>query len=427
MSDRFCVVCHTKPGPVCDDDLAAMTTMLTDLPRRLRQLATALVPGQAEPRERATRPGAAHAPLPARLNALSLVGPGTSEITVRLNPLVRHWSVTRTVQVQTHVAGLARMVEAKVTDWFHETVTGPDGRPVLVPEDDQIGTVPPREWLDAQVRRWRVHFSHTVPRRTLRSSPVSHAHMSGRHHTLLRVPDGQRILAFLAAAATVGGDYQRATHYGLLGYQEPAQRSLDPLLDDIERRFGQSPREWAVEQDVRYLTTWLAAASAAPELDIAEFGAQLRALHAEISQSLGETPEQQWIGRCPAFILEEHPDQDTGDERVAVRRPCGAGLWQDTTAMAAQTQCPRCRSVFDVRGPGAVHSAREIRRVWPLDRRRRYSAADIDILRRPTCPNDGQKVTVAWKDVTGTRDEQRWWTPTSTSCPHGCDEARRIL
>lgn len=427
MTDQTCVVCHNNPGPVCDDDQAAMTKMLTALPRRLRQLATALLPGQTEPGERVAAPGKVHAPLPARLDALSLVGPGTSEITVRLNPLVRHWSAKRTVLVQTHVAGLAKVVEVEVTDWFHETVTGPDGRPVLVPEDDQVGTVPPREWLDAQVRRWRACFGHKVPPRTLASSHGSRTHLSGRHRTLLRVPGGDRVLAFLLAAAKVGGDWQRSAHFGLLGYQEPAERSLDPLLDDIERRFGEAPKELTVEWDVQYLATWLAAACEVPELDIAEFAAQLRALHAEIGRALGETPDQQWIGRCPAFIVEELPPEEEDGEPVVRRRPCGAGLWQDNASFTAQVQCPRCSSVHDTRGPGAAHTAREIRRVWPLDRRRRYSAADIDQLRMPKCPTCSERVRVQWKDVTGTRDRQRWWTPESASCDTGCDDARRVL
>ncbi|MER5608246.1 hypothetical protein AB0F93_00550 [Micromonospora tulbaghiae] len=434
MPEQTCVVCHSKPGPVCDDDQAALTRMLTALPQRLRQLSTALLPGQTEPGERVAAPGKVTAPLPARLDALSIVGPGTSEITVRLNPLVRHWSAKRRVSVQTHVAGRVSVTEVEVTDWFHETVIGPDGRPVLVPEDDQVGTVPPREWLDSQVRRWRAHFGHAVPNRTVPARPAPTTHLSGRHRTLLRVRGGDRVLAFLLAAAKVGSDWQRAAHFGLLGYQEPAERSLDPLLDDIERRFGEPPRDLAVAWDVNYLTTWLAAAAEVPELDIADFAAQLRTLHAEIGRALGETPDQQWIGRCPTFIADIPPIgfDDNGDPLMpelaeVKRRPCGAGLWQDNTQFAAQVQCPRCHTLHDTRGPGAATLAREIRRVWPLDRRRRYTATDIDVLRVPKCPACGERVRVDWKEVTGTRDKQRTWTPSTVSCPTGCDDARRVM
>lgn len=431
-----CVVCHAKPGPVCDDDLAALIKMLKALPRRLSQLTTALLPGQHEGGERVTTSSKVTAPLPARLDALSLVGPGTSEITVRLNPLVRHWSTRRTVQVTTHVAGRVAIRDVDVVEWFHEQVLGPDGKPVLVPEDDQVGIVPPREWLDAQVRRWRVHFGHKVPPRTMQRQPLSRTHLSGFHTTLLRIAGGDRVLAFLAAAAKVGADYQRAAHFGLLGYQEPAERSLDPLLDDIERRFGEAPRELAVGWDVQYLATWLPqACDAADELDIADFAAQLRALHAEIGRALGETPDQQWIGRCPAFIAEVEPLQRDEDGNVVMqetaeevrRRPCGAGLWQDNNAFSAQVQCPRCATLHDTRGPGAVRTAREIRRVWPVDRRRRYNADDIDRLVVPKCAGCASRVRVAWKEVTGTRDKQRWWSPTSTSCDNGCVEAGRLM
>jgi hypothetical protein len=419
---ELCVVCHAQPGPVCPDDQKAIDKQLTALPQRLAQLATALIPGQAEAGERVAVSNHVHAGLPLRVDALSLLAAGTSEITVRLHPLVRHWSAKRKVLVTTHVVGHARTVEVEVTDWFHEAVIGADGRPVLVPaDDDQVGPVPPREWLDQQVRQWRSHFGHHVPARTLLPRRDLSAHLPGAYRTLLSIPGGERALAFLAAAHTVGSTHARLAHFGLLGYEDPGARSLDPVLDEIERRSGPASVPYAVQWDIDYLRTWLAKACGETALDLGAFAAQLHALHAEIGRVLGDTPDQQWIGRCPSFIAE----LDSDGEETGRKKPCGGSLWAER--FAAQTVCPRCGMTWDVRGSGGAGTAREIRRVWPVDRRRRYTAADIDRLTAPKCPGCGKRVKIEWREVTGTRDKERTWQPTNTSCSSGCDEARRVV
>lgn len=411
---NLCVVCHAQQGPVCPADQEAIDRQLVDLPRRLAAVAGQLMPKPAESGERVAISTHIHTKPPLDVNALSLLGPGTSEVTVRLHPLIRHWSAKRKVLVTTHVVGHAREVQVEVTDWFHEAVIGADGRPVLVPaDDDQIGTVPPREWLDQQVRLWRTHFGHHVPARTM--FPRQRAYLPPAYLTLLRTTGGARAVAWLAAVHAASGSNARLAYRGLLG-------DVDPVLDDIERR-GRPPSGQAMLWDIDYLRTWLDKACSEDALDIAAFAAQLRGLHAEISRVLGEVPDQTWVGRCPAFIAELGDD----GEPTGKKKPCGGGLNQDNTAFSAQVQCPRCRMVWGTRGNDGVGTAREIRRVWPIDRRRRYTAAEIDRLTLPFCPGCSFRVKVEWREVTGTRDQKRSWQPADVTCASGCGEARRVM
>jgi hypothetical protein len=83
--------------------------------------------------------------------------------------------------------------------------------------------------------------------------------------------------------------------------------------------------------------------------------------------------------------------------------------------------------VWDTKGPAGATLAREMRRVWPVDRRRRYNADEIDFITYPKCPTCQERVIIDWKEVTGTRDNRRWWQPTASRCERGCDEARRLV
>lgn len=411
MSER-CAVCRTQPGPVCPDDLHAVDEDLAKLPRRLNAVAAALQPGQSRLGERGSK--RVHAGLPVQIDAMSITGPG-SEIPVQLHPLVRHWSVRHKMSATVFRDGQWRAVTVTVTDWFHEAVLDTDGRPVM-PPDDQVGSVPPREWLDMQARRLRAHFGHHVPARTLLGR--QQAYVPPAYRTLLRVPGGTSVVAFLAACAAAGGAHARMKYLGLLSYQDPAEQPGDPYAA-LERRAGPHGVQW----DIDYLRTWLPKAIAEDALDIAAFVTQLRGMHAEISRALGEVPDQEWVGRCPAFLTELDPD----GEPTGRKKPCGGGLWQDNTAFSAQVQCPRCHSTWDTRGHAGAGTAREIRRVWPVDRRRRYTADEIDRLRTPTCPACTKRVKIVWREVTGTRDPLRTWQPMSATCPNGCDEARRTV
>lgn len=409
---ELCVLCHANPGrPACTYCLDDLDRQLADLPRRYAALSDELTPSQAPDGERVNGGGHVHAALPVRVGALSLVGPG-GDVPLTLHPLIRHWSVKRKVQVTTHVVGHARTVQVEVTDWFHEAVIGVDGRPVMVPDDDQIGVVPPREWLDMQVRRVRAHFGHHVPPRTLLRDQKSW--LPPAYRLLLHVPGGPQLIGFLAATHAASGAAARLAYRGLLG------ENRDPSVADLER--GEPPR--TMRWDVQYLRTWLPKACEQDALDLPEFAAQLHAMHAEIGHVLGEVPDRTRIGRCPAFVAE----LDVDGEPTGRKKACGGTLWQDKGAhLSAQVQCPRCRSTWDTAGFAGAGTAREIRRVWPVDRHRRYTAADIDRLNVPKCHGCGQKVIIEWREVTGTRDGARTWQPTITSCTNGCAEARRVL
>ncbi len=411
---KLCVVCRAQPGPVCRDDQTRMDRQLAALPAKLAAVATgALMPARPAAAERVAMSAHVHSSLPANGGALNLIGPG-GDVPPILHPLVRHWSTKRKVLVTTHVVGYARTVAVEVTDWFHEMVVDDDGRPVMVPDDDQIGVIPPREWLDMQVRRWRAHFGHHVPARTMFGP--TRGYLPAAYLPLLPLPDGPRTVGFLLAAHAADGAYQRLAHRGLLAYETTGER--DPAVADVEGR-GRRSMGW----DIHYLRTWLTEACGQENLDMAAFAAQLAGLHGEIARVLSDTPDQEWIGRCPAFLAEYDPD----GEPTGRQKPCGAGLWQDNDAfISAQVVCPHCHTTWDTRGHAGAGTAREIRRVWPIDRRRRYTADEVDRLHTPRC-GCGKRVTVDWRDVTGTRDKQRTWQPAGAHCPDGCAEARRTI
>lgn len=439
MTDA-CVVCHRPGSALCETDRKATAQTLANLPARLDRLAYEIAAISAGPSgEHVTTSGKVEAKIPARMAVLSMDGPGASEVSQRLHPLMRHWSIRRTLTVHGHANGYATVYEQVVTDWYHEAVIGADGRPVLVTDDDQIGAVPPREWLDTTVRGWRYALGHHVPQRTILATSGEAA----RWLRLLRdkpvLEDGPDRMVAVGPLVRAGLDpalitaallpalitqQSRAEHFGLTGYQAPAERSLDPLLDEVERRFGEPPAERALLMDIQYLLTWLDEA-AERDLDMASFTAALHNLDAELAGVLGDDPEKVWIGRCPAFLADTSTGPD-GEETV-VRKPCGGGLWQDNAAFSAQVRCPRCGSVWDTHGPAAATLAREMRKVWPVDRRRRYNSDELDCLPALRCPTCKECVIIDWKDVTGTRDKRRWWQPAGCRCRRGCDEAGRLV
>lgn len=402
---ELCTLCHAEPGKVGTGCQRSIDAQLAALPDRYTAIARELRPGRAVPGERVAMTAHVHSGLPARVAALSLIGPG-GDVPAALHPLVRHWPASRTVEV-TRADGTT--TRAKVIDWYSEPVLDRNGNQVVLP-DDQIGVVPPREWLDMQVRRWRGHFGHHVPPRTLLGN--RNAYVPASYRTLLGVDGGSRAIGFLLATHAADGAYDRLAYRGLLS--NPAAQA--------GQQTGRPPR--SMGWDIDYLRTWLAKACEEDPLDIAGFAAQLRALHAEMARALGDVPDQTWIGRCPSF-LSEYDDQG---EPTGRKRPCGASLWQDNSAhISAQVRCPRCHITWETRGHAGAGTAREIRRVWPVDRRRRYTAADIARLTPPRCPGCAQRVRISWRDVTGTRDGRRTWQPIGAICPAGCDEAGRVI
>ncbi len=377
-----CVVCRRREpqnGHVCDPCRDRITSGLDDLLAMMDKLQLALVPTSAPASDRVST-SRVGAPLPARLDALSLVGPGNESVTAMLHPLVRRWSATRTVTVTTVRANRWQQEDRTITDWFQELALDDAGHPILVADDDQIGVLPPREWLDSWVRAWRSGL--------------------GLHRPRLRRPEHFGGAAMPTRDDRVGRDTGSA--------------ATDPLANEWEIRYGEPPRNRANQANVAFLQTWLDSACRL-DLGVAEFAAELHTLIAELTRVLGDTPDQQWLGRCPAQLVEHDGGTTT----------CAAGLWQDPHA--SQVVCPRCHSTWGPRPFELLHLAAEIRRVWPVDRRRRYTTAEIDDLNLPVCPGCANEVQVKWQDVTATLDTDRWWRPAAVTCPNNCPDTERIM
>lgn len=368
-----CVVCWRREpasGLVCNSCLLTIDAKLEDLPRKMCGLPLMLIPGQSPGGERVatTRVGS---PTSARLDALSLRGPGS----------------------------------------------------VAVMDSDQAGVLPPAEWLDLWVRRWRAVFGHHQPRPVTarrRQRPVRDPGEVLRWAMQART--AQDVTALLMAqelrhrwrqgvAELVAGHEP-----GYSGARPASLREDDPVGDAWQIRFGEPAVSDTAAANVVYLRSWLNVAAERDDLDLAGFAAELRKLSAELTRVLGEQPDKQWLGRCPTQIT----DKTSGERSV-----CGADLRQDPHASVVE--CPRCHSTWGPRKIHLIHLAADIRRVWPLDRRRRYHADEIDALRDVPCPACQAPVRVTWQDVTGVGDTRRWWQPTRTRCPKGCQAAGEIL
>lgn len=392
----LCIVCRRREpvrGHVCEPDRTGLAELLADLPRKLAALQVQLVPGAAAQGERVST-SRVESPLPARLDALSMLGPGADGVTAAFHPHVRRWATQHQVQVSNVVGGKGRAVTEvrTITAWHQELVRDDGGRVVQVPDDDQIGQLPPVEWLASWVRMWREHFGHAR-----------------------RLPDTLRAPARRAQVEKVRA--QELTNQ-LLGL-DTHNRGGDPLADEWETRFGEPSRADQPAADVKYLLTWLdEACEQGDQLDVAAMAAELRALSAELARIVGERPDQVWLGRCPATVT----DLAGGDGAEPRVRPCGAPLWQEP--FASKVQCPRCHATWGPRE--LIFLAKEIRRTWPIDRRRRYHLGEIEALRPPRCPTCGETAAVGWRDVTATTDDTRWWRPDKVVCPTGCPEAERL-
>lgn len=403
MSDVQCVVCRRRRphhGQVCDPDRRRIAEQLDDLPGKLAALTLQLVPtGGARLGERVTtsRTGS---PAGARLDALTLVAAGndslsTSAVASMLHPHVRKWQTTHTVQVDGQ--------DREIVTWHQELVRGADGQPLNALADDQVGMLPPAEWLDSWVRAWRRHFGHTdLPDRRARGRSKTPEHLAELAGSLAARRHASQVLLGLTR-----------------GYDgAPTLHADDPIAEEWEIRFGEPATPDRPAADIRYLRTWLDRACD-EDVAIADFAAELRALTAELTRVLGEQPDQQWLGRCPTTLTE----RDTGTTTT-----CGAGLWQDP--YASQVACPRCRSVWGPGGLALLRLAAEIRRAWPVDRRRRYTAAEARAvaehpqLRCPTCCST---VHVMWRDVSAAGDRESTWRPDRAVCPMGCADAERLI
>lgn len=412
-----CVVCgRRRPnrGVTCDTCRDRLRVQLDGLSGKLARIGRGpqLVPGQVNFGERVaqTRTGS---PTGARLDALSVVGPGTAATRAaghaRLK--VRRWWTRDLVVVDVGAGPEPR----EVVTWHSEPVVDDTGEPVLVVDDDQVGIVPPVQWLALWELLWREHFGHARP-------PHAQAQPPAPAPAPARPPVQPPVLSAEERSAAA-----RAV-LGLTGYLPPAERPADPLEHEWQIRWGNPATAGGTDRRIRYLLTWLDEAADSEASGIAEFAADLRALTAELTRVLGEQPDQQWLGRCPATIVERGPD----GEPVPTGRTCGAGLWQDPYTgtykdgifTTTTVKCPRCRSTW---GPAPLELHRlaaDIRRVWPLDRRRRYVGAELDVP-RPACHTCGERVQVQWRDVTGRGDRQPTWQVDRVWCTSGCVDVER--
>ncbi len=434
----ICTVCRRRDptyGRVCAVCRDRVADGLADLARKMTALRLHLVPGA---RPATGRIGGKHigAPMPARLDVLSLTGPGTVAVTAALHPLVRRWSATRTVTVTYRIGGKTIIEDRQVTDWYQETIVGDDGKPVLVPTDDQIGTVPPAEWLDSWAGVWRRHFGHhTRPPAPARREPRTVDGGSPPAPAVdviaaLAHPASRRAAVAIAVVANAYRRHVLRTVLSLVdgngGLLPLDQRSDDPVVDELIARFGDPGADTATTRNVQYLLTWLDRACAdADTIGVGDLANELRTLNAELTRVLGETPDQQWLGRCPAQVTHQRP-VSTGPDRDQVTRTCGAGLWQDPHA--SQVRCPRCHATWGPRTAELLHLAAEIRRIHPVDRRRRYTTSEAAALPKLRCPGCSTPVRITWRVVTATGDDQQWWRPEKATCPAlGCTEAPRLI
>jgi hypothetical protein len=361
-----------------------MRAQLTDLLRQLAQLQLALVPaaGPADgPRVTTSRTGSAAS---ARLDALSILGPGSDAVYARHLP-------------------------------------------------DQIGETPPTVWLDSWERAWRKVFraysgDHHNPARghvpamdIVAPGPVRLDRPAVR--TLLGVAGGPAALAAMFTVGAAWTAHRREAARVQIGMRDghagrqPERRGVDPLVDEWLLRFG--PAAAVPTTQVNFLTRWLDRACEHDDIPIADFAAELRAVSYELGYALGEIDEKTWLGRCPTAEV----DTATGEIRY-----CGAGLWQDPYTGATydgggrpdgiRVQCPRCRTAWGPNRLDLVVLAGSIRKAWPVDRRRRYRTADRALQCR--C---GGRLDIEWRDVTATDDRVRWWQPVAASCPSCATEA----
>ena len=482
---------HAGAAAICTYHLEAGRAQLAALPRLVQGLTRFLLPGPSLPGEKVST-SRLGSPTPARLDVLTLVGPGTTEIRRdrrSLAPQVRRWSTLETVTVAVpRGLGGARfridLERRQIRVWHRELVVDhadpgrvcrcgqthtpdQDGhartprRPLLVVDDDQVGIVPPAEWADLWVRRWRRELGHPVPARTQTGGL---ARLAGRRAPLVlpvrpdvtavaenreqRLGDAAvreallmqhgRPLALRAVAEYVAvkrtyvhvrdqarqritatmagiGDGQtgRARAAAALAGAATWRGQPDPAAAEWALRYGGALTAAYVEVDAGYLAAWLAAAAESDDAAVGEFLVELRALVAELEHTLGETRDEQWLGRCPAEL---HDDQGEPTGRV-----CGYGLWQDP--YRSRAECPRCHAAWPEHE--WLTLAARIRAKWPIDRRRLYTAGDRkaaekQIDRLPRCRGCERTMSVQWREAGGRGYRERMWRPAALVCPSGC-------
>lgn len=483
---------HASAAAICTYHLEAGRAQLAALPRLVRDLTRYLLPGPSLPGDKVAT-SRAGSPTPARLDVLTLVGPGGRDVRRDrrgLTPKVRRWSTleTVTVAVPRGLGGARYRVDLErrqVRVWHREMVVDhadpgrrcrcgqihrPDQpghartprRPILVLDDDQVGAVPPAEWADLWVRRWRRELGHPVPPRTKtrglarlvgRAAPVAlparpditrvAADPDARlgdaavREALLMAHGRPLVLPAVAEYVAVKRAYLHARDQarqrvaaamaGVDGHGDQARQRAaaatagelvdrgpgDPAAAEWALRYGGAVTAAHVEVDAGYLAAWLADAAEHDAADTGEFLVELRALVAELEHAIGETRDDQWLGRCPAELYDDH-GEPTG-------RICGYGLWQDP--YRSRVECPRCHAAWPETDWLALAAA--IRAKWPVDRRRLYTlgdrrAAERQVDRLPRCRGCERAMVVQWREAGGRGYRERMWRPAALVCPSGC-------
>lgn len=480
---RVCLVTgHQHRGPycMCPEHLDELIGYARGIPRMTRDLGYHLVPGSAPAGEKisASRTGS---PTPARLDALNLVGPGGADVVRDPRSLavqVRRWSTVTTYDVTFERDGKPVTERRDLRTYHAETVTGwksgrpsvtcrcgephdddarptgtPDGEPVRILPADQVGAVPPAEWLDTWVRRLRVALQHPprpAPAGTwIDYGEAEQAKRLARAAMLewVRISRGTptrmgAVAAFLGIRQTVryfhaevgatvlgvrahGPEHLARVESALSGSRPPVV-AYDTATAEWILRYGVARTAAAVEVDADYLIKWLPTAIAVNDdtdsLGLADFAAELIALHRELECVLGLTRDEQWVGRCPAELVDARTGAGSG-------RPCGAGIWHDphrgAIARPAPIECPRCHTRWNVREWHPL--AARIRHAWPVDVRRRYTLADrkyaesSDVVDRlPRCRGCESTMAVRWRLDYRRGDKVAMYRPIGYACPKQC-------
>lgn len=470
---RVCLVTghrHRGAAAICDEHLDELGSLVDGVARMTRDLGYHLVPGSGPAGEKVTtsRTGS---PTPARLDVLSLVGPGVTEIRRDARSLavqVRRFSRVSMYDVTFVRAGKTVTERRELRTWHAELLTDgvapasncacgkphdddarpsdtPTGRPIHRLIDDQIGAVPPAEWLDTWVRRFRVALQQ--PPRPLPPGTWVDYTEPDQGKRLTRVGLGEwwrmthgrpSIMRAVAAFLTLRVAYADAVGRAVLGLttdgperqvraedalagKRPPVLAYDTTTAEWILRYGAAKTAAAVEVDAHYVKQWLPMVVAvnddADTLELATFATELRALHRELESTLGLTRDDQWIGRCPAKLV----DPRTGDETA---RLCGAGIWHDAhRSDTAPITCPRCQTRWPVTEWLALRA--KIRHDWPIDVRVRYTKVDRAyaesvVERLPKCRGCEVTMSVRWVRDYRRGDRAAMYRPAGYFCPNRC-------
>lgn len=477
---RICLVGghrHHGAASICDEHLDEISTLIDGVTRMTRQLGYHLMPGSSPATgEKVTSPNP-FSSTPTNLAVLSLVGPGVTEIRRDRRSMavqVRRWSTVSTYDVRFIRDGEPVTERRELRSFHSELVTDgrptgtrcrcgehseqdnptgtPPGRAVLRVVDDQVGAVPPTEWLDHWVRTFRRHLGHGAaptpagawipyPGQDARlkrvavtewlrlntgrpaAMPAVAAFLQVRLAYSVALANGRAQLGRAVLGMSTDGPARQARADAALAGRRPPVLAYDTTTAEWILRYGIAKTAATVEVDASYLKTWLplvAAGDQGDRLELARFTIELRALHRELEHVLGLTHDDQWVGRCPAQLI----DPRTGDSSG---RLCGAGIWHDPHRSTEQRrppiECPRCHTQWPVKEWMALKA--RIRHDWPIDERIRYTApqrryAESVVERIPKCVGCEATMSVRWLLDYRRGDRERLYRPAGYVCPNRC-------